>query len=261
MVSAVFWTWLWGAGGLLLATPLTVCLVVLGKHMPPLEFLQILLSDQPPIAPHHRFYQRLLAADREELEDVAEEYHQRGATLELFDEVILPALQLAEHDRAAGHLSREEQKEIYDHLNEVFEGIEDFHVNGESTVQRVVIVPARSEADAMAGAMLAYLLRGKGIDCTCFSERVLTSEIASQLEDRADAVVCVSALTRASARAAGSIFKRIDSSQSGVRLLGWWRGERATATKGQRPHDFETVTSFEEAIRLITATMPETINA
>jgi len=254
VVSAVFWTWVWGAGGLLLATPMTVCLVVLGKYLPALSFLNTLFGDQPAIAPQNRFYQRLLADDRDELEDMMDEYQRREASLELFDEVILPALQLAEHDRATDNLSKEEHKELYVHLRELLGATEGFHAADASALHSVVIVPARTDGDALAGAMLAYLLRSKGIDCTWFSERILNSEIVSRLADQTEVVLCVSALTLTSARAAGSIFKRIGGSMSGLRLLGLWRGERADAVTIQTQAEVEIITSFADALRLISAT-------
>ncbi|MEP6669141.1 MAG: AI-2E family transporter [Chthoniobacter sp.] len=254
VVSAVFWTWVWGAGGLLLATPMTVCLVVLGKHVSALSFLNTLFGDQPAIAPQNRFYQRLLADDRDELEDMMEEYQRRDATLELFDDVILPALQLAEHDRATDNLSKEEHKELYVHLREILGATEGFHAADASALHSVVIVPARTDGDALAGAMLAYLLRSKGIDCTWFSERILNSEIVSRLADQTEVVLCVSALTLTSARAASSIFKRIGGTMSGQRLLGLWRGDRADAAATQSQPDVEIIMNFADALRLISAT-------
>lgn len=254
VISAVFWTWVWGAGGLLLATPMTVCLVVLGKHIPALSFLNILFGNQPPIAPGDRFYQRLLADDSDELEEIIEEYQHRGALTELFDDVILPALQLAEDDRASDNISRTEHKEIFRCLQEALAPLEGFQTTEESTVHRVVIVPARTDGDALAGAMLAYLLRNKGIACTRYSERSLNSEIVSHLVDQTEVVLCVSALTVTAARAAHSIFKRIGDRMSGQRLLGLWNGDRADAAIVQSQPGVEIITTFADAVRLISAT-------
>jgi len=255
IVSAVFWTWVWGPGGLLLATPMTVCLVVLGRHLPALSFLHVLFGDRPPIAPENRFYQRLLAEDFDELEEIIVEYQRRGATLELFDGVILPALQLAEEDRASDTISRHEHKEIYVHLQEVLDSaFEDFRADDETAVHPVVIVPARTDGDALAGAMLAYVLRTKGIPCTSFSERILNSEIASRLDDHSGAVLCISALTSIGARTACSIFKRIGDHRDGQRLLGLWQGERSDAAVAQSQPHIEIITTFAEAVRLIAST-------
>ena len=102
LVSAVFWTWLWGPVGLLLATPLTVVLVVIGKYVPQLGFLDILLGDEPVLEPPERVYQRLLAMDQEEATELAREYLREMDLERVYDEVLNPALAMAEHDRHRG---------------------------------------------------------------------------------------------------------------------------------------------------------------
>ena len=104
LVAAVFWTWLWGPVGLLLATPLTVCIVVIGKYVPQFAFLDILLGDQPVLEPHQRLYQRLLAGDNEEATELAEEFVVREPLEVVYDKMILPALAMAEQDRHSGRL-------------------------------------------------------------------------------------------------------------------------------------------------------------
>ena len=96
VIAAVFWTWLWGIVGLLLATPLTVCLVVLGRYVPQLQFLDILLGNQPVLSPQETFYQRLLAHDPEEATEQAEEFARQTSIEAFFDEVAIPALALAQ---------------------------------------------------------------------------------------------------------------------------------------------------------------------
>ena len=106
LVAAVFWTMLWGPIGLLMSTPLTVCLVVLGRHVPQLAFFDVMLGDEPALSPEVRFYQRLLARDPEEATELAEENLEDGALDRLFDTLILPALTHAEQDRLRGSLDR-----------------------------------------------------------------------------------------------------------------------------------------------------------
>ena len=98
---------LWGPVGLLLSTPLTVCLVVLGRHVPQLAFLDVLLGDEPVLPPELRFYQRLLARDPDEATELAEEYLEDEPLEKLYDSVIIPALGLAEQDRLRGSLDRQ----------------------------------------------------------------------------------------------------------------------------------------------------------
>ena len=105
LVSLAFWTWLWGPLGLLMATPLTVCLVVLGKHVPGLEFIGTLMADTPALAPEYGYYQRLLARDQSEAADLIERYVKTEPPRSVYDALLLPALNYAERDRLEQRLS------------------------------------------------------------------------------------------------------------------------------------------------------------
>jgi hypothetical protein len=113
LLTTVFWAALWGPAGLILSTPLTVCVVVLGRHVPHLSFLHILLGDQPVLAPAAHLYQRLLAMDEQEARAIVEEYRNENSLLELFDAVILPALTMAEQDRHKGALDPEREEFLF----------------------------------------------------------------------------------------------------------------------------------------------------
>src|SRR5688572_22528093 len=125
LVSAVFWTFLWGPVGLLLATPLTVCLVVLGKYVPQLAFLDVLLGDEPVLHPHERAFQRLLAMDQEEIVDLAEEFLEDHTLEELYDQVLVPALGLAEQERHRGRLDDQRQRFIRNTLRQLIDEMGD----------------------------------------------------------------------------------------------------------------------------------------
>lgn len=107
LVAAAFWTWLWGPVGLLLSTPMTVCVVVLGKHVPQLEFLNILLGDEPALEPSARIYQRLLSLDQEEADEMVRGYAANMPLEQLYDEVLAPVLALAELDRHHDNLDED----------------------------------------------------------------------------------------------------------------------------------------------------------
>ena len=109
LTSVAFWTWLWGPLGLLMATPLTVCLVVLGKHVPGLEFVGLLMADTPPLAPEHGYYQRLLARDQGEAADLIDRHIKTEPPRSVYDVLLLPALNYAERDRLEERLSQEEE--------------------------------------------------------------------------------------------------------------------------------------------------------
>lgn len=112
LIAVAFWTWLWGPVGLVLASPLTVCLVVLGRHVPQLAFLDTLLGDRPVLAPSHRLYQRLLAGDEDEASRLLEERVRASDVEQAFDQVLVPMLGQARSDVRAGKLDADTQRRI-----------------------------------------------------------------------------------------------------------------------------------------------------
>jgi len=104
IIAAIFWTWLWGPIGLIISTPLTLCLVVLGRHIERLEFFDVLLGDRPPLTPVESLYQRMLAGDPDEAEEQAERYLADQPLSAYYDEVVLQALRLAADDVLSGTL-------------------------------------------------------------------------------------------------------------------------------------------------------------
>jgi predicted PurR-regulated permease PerM len=176
LVAAVFWTWLWGPIGLLLSTPLTVCLVVLGRYVPQLQFLNVLLGDQPVLTEDARFYQRLLAMNDEEASELAEDFLKTKPLVELYDTVLLPALSLAENDRHRGALDEIRQNFIIQNTRNIIEDLADHGerpmlsrgaLPGDDPV--VVCLPARDEADELSAVMLSQLLFQGGINAKTIS--------------------------------------------------------------------------------------------
>src|SRR4030095_12377359 len=116
---------LWGPVGLLLATPLTVCVAVMGRYMPELGYLNVILGVEPALSPQARFYQRLLAKDEDEAEDLAEDFANEKGLLALYDEMGIPAVGLASPDRHAHTLDEERERFIFDTIRELVEYLED----------------------------------------------------------------------------------------------------------------------------------------
>lgn len=114
VISAIFWTWLWGPIGLLIATPLTLCLVVLGRHVERLEFLDVLLGDRPALTPTENLYQRMLAGDPDEALESAELLLKERSLTSYYDEVVLQGLQLAANDANRGVLTRRQLEQVKD---------------------------------------------------------------------------------------------------------------------------------------------------
>jgi predicted PurR-regulated permease PerM len=213
LITAVFWAWLWGPVGLLLATPLTVCLAVLGRYVPSMRFLGVLLSDEEVLTPEKRFYQRLLAADVEEAADVAEQFLKGKSLEELYDAVIVPALGLAEEDCLAGRLDDDQREFVFHNARLLVEDLapraRDI-ITGENSSNhranekapapesvspqepRVLSLPARGEADEVAALMLAQLLSARGIHVKAMSGAALASERLEEAGADRIEVVCVS---------------------------------------------------------------------
>jgi hypothetical protein len=123
--AAAFWTWLWGSAGLLLAVPLTVCLVVLGRHVEQLEFLEVMLGDEPPLDPEELFYQRALSGDVDAMSDQAEACLRAQRLPDYLDGIALPALALAQADAAHGTLTPERRERMEQSVVTLLEDLEE----------------------------------------------------------------------------------------------------------------------------------------
>ena len=117
VISAIFWSWLWGSIGLVLSMPLTLCLVVLGRYVDRLEFLDILLGDRPPLTPVESFYQRILAGDADEAQDHAELLLKDRSLSSYYDEVALKGLQLAANDAERGVIGHGQLERVRNTIN------------------------------------------------------------------------------------------------------------------------------------------------
>jgi hypothetical protein len=250
LTSAVFWTWIWGPIGLVLATPLTVCLTVVGRYVPQLAFFNIMLSDQETLPAHSRFYQRLLALDPEEATEVAEEYLATTSLTELYDAVLLPALSLAEQDRHHGNLDEVKQQFILQTTREIVEEIgeriakaadEAQHVTerapciGPAENAVILCLPARDEADELAGMMLIQLLCQRGVGARVVSNRALSGEMIEQVHAESSAAVCISALPPFASTHARYLCKRLKPRFPQVRIVvGLWQQGSIVAKTQER---------------------------
>jgi hypothetical protein len=226
LVAAAFWTWLWGPIGLVLSTPMTVCLVVMGKYVPQLEFLNILLGDEPALEPWARVYQRLLSLDQEEAGDLVEEYFKKMPLEEVYDVVLLPALSMAKWDHHRDNLDDERYAFVLQGLREIVDEMGDQrraappgdpqaaaiegHVNLPSgSVINVVCLPAHDEADEIAALMFAQLLEFRGYTVTTITTDQLASEMILTVERLKADAVCVSAMPPAAVTHARYLRKRL----------------------------------------------------
>jgi predicted PurR-regulated permease PerM len=123
VASATFWTWLWGPIGLILATPLTMCLVVLGRHVERLEFLEVLLGNRPALTPSETAYQRLLAGDPIEAAEQAHVFLKEKTLMDYFDQILIPGLRLAWVDMQRGRLDQERTQRIRDTVSDLVQDL------------------------------------------------------------------------------------------------------------------------------------------
>ncbi len=125
LVAAMFWTWLWGLVGLVISTPITVCLAVLGKYAPSLSFFSTLLGEEAGLEQDVRVYRRLLALDQDGAEEIVENALKERPKAEVFDTLLVPVLSKAEHDFARGELDEREKAFIWRVIGEIVEDLED----------------------------------------------------------------------------------------------------------------------------------------
>lgn len=261
IAAAVFWTWLWGVAGLFLSTPMTVCLMVMGKYIPQLEFLSVLLGDKPVLEPHERFYQRLLAKDPEEAAELIEEFLKEKSPLELCDGVILPAMTLAEQDHDSGKLWDERRQYMHDQIRELADEIvppRDAAAEPTSlSAISVLCLPARDIADETTAVLFAKLLNQQGFNARAASIAALSGEKLDLVtEHRAD-VVCVSSMPPAAVTHARYLVKRLEARFAKTPIIvGLWNahddGERARLRLQSAGAD-RVVTSYADGLTEVRA--------
>lgn len=238
LASVAFWTWLWGPLGLLMATPLTVCLVVLGKHVPGLEFVGTLLADTPALTAECGYYQRLLARDQSEAADLIERHIKTASPRSVYDAMLLPALNYAERDRLEQRLSPDEEKAVLDATRELLsdaaESIRrlppdppappaDPPLPGPREPLRVLGYATNGAADELALAMLAHLLDDLPIRVEITSTRLQASELVSLVQQQRFSVVCLADLPPSPSSKTRYLVKRLRAALPDVRILvGRW---------------------------------------
>jgi predicted PurR-regulated permease PerM len=213
ILAALFWTWLWGPVGLLLAVPLTVCVAVMGRYSPELGYLNVLLGVEPVLAPEARFYQRLVARDQDDAIALAEEYAAEHGDAEVFDTLLIPALALIETDRHKGALELQNERFAFDVMRQILELLPER--DEQPAAPHVCILPARDEADELAGAMLARLLPGAQL----FSAKSLAAEKLERLGEDGCPTVCISAVPPHAASHAGFLARRLKKQFPKLRIV------------------------------------------
>jgi len=217
LVSAIFWTILWGPAGLILSTPLTVCVVVLGRYVPQLSFLQTVLGDEIVLVPEAQIYQRLLAMDQPEAHAIVTRCLKEKSLVELYDSVLIPALSMAEQDRHKGAIDPTREEFLFLSINEMITELSEYQPEplpspaegaaapsgpaeqvaapAQQTAARILCLPANDRADEVAAAMLAQILEQAGHAALCLPvAHASLLEMLALLETRSDDVICISSV-------------------------------------------------------------------
>jgi predicted PurR-regulated permease PerM len=242
IVAAIFWTWLWGPIGLLLSTPLTVCLVVLGQHLEQFAFLDVLLGSEPVLSPPERLYQRLLAGDPDEATERAEEFLEKGSLVAFYQEVAMPALAMMEHDRARGVLADDRRAlvaagalSLIDNLSEHVddprapETAEGESAAGDAAAPAAVTpgfvvlsAGGRGNLDDVAATILAQLVQRHGAGARVTPFEALAAANYGSLDLSGVAMVCVSYLNTDSLAHARYLVRRLRRLTDLPVLVGFW---------------------------------------
>ena len=229
IVAVAFWTWLWGPLGLLLATPLTVCLVVLGKHVPGLKFISTLMADEPALTADAQLYQRLLSGNRDDAREVLKQQLKTQSKEELFDSMLVPALTYAERDRLAGGLSLDEERAVgalaFALVDELDVGADAAPAAAASTeVEHLKVFgyPVESPSDEIALHLLERLLVGLPVSFEVASSQMLIAEMIAAVQDGVR-VICLADLPPSAASKTRFILKRLrQAAPDVIVLVGRW---------------------------------------
>jgi methylmalonyl-CoA mutase cobalamin-binding subunit len=219
LISALFWIWVWGPVGLLLSTPLTVCIAVLGRHIRSLRFLAIIFSEEPALAPHVRYYQRLLARDEDEANVLANRKITELGPVMAMDEVLVPALRLAEQHYTSDEITREDLEFILESTAEIVGLARAKHANEVQAEAGILIMSTRAPADRIVLDMLATAIESSGRRvATIGATESLETMVERAISERPE-LTCVVAVSATRGSEARSLLRRIRAARPNARLL------------------------------------------
>jgi predicted PurR-regulated permease PerM len=248
LLAAAVWAFLWGPIGLVLSGPLTVCLVVLGRYVPQLEFFSVILGDEPALEPNVAYYQRLLARDQDEAEDLVQAHAKTAPTEQVFDDLLVPSLNYVKRDHERELLSDEDEQFVLRVTQEIIEDLgerqatvarEDAATNGTATTpaaEKVLIMgwPARDRADGLALEMLAYTLDRNKWQMELLSNDMLVSQMVSLAEEKKPAIFCIASLPPGGMAHTRYLCKRLRSQLPDLKIVvGRW-GQKGSVEETEK---------------------------
>jgi predicted PurR-regulated permease PerM len=223
IIAVAFWTWIWGPIGLALATPLTVCLVVLGKYVPGMGFLPLLMGDEPVMDAPQLLYQRLIAMDEAESGEVVAQYQKGRELIDVYDELLLPALASARRDYLTEKLSTEHLDHIVASLGQMITKLA-IEARGKTVpdyaddAREVFGVPVEDTIDELAMSMLANVLP-KTMVLKSISAEALSGEVVDQFIERKPALACIGAVAPGGTHESRYLLKRLKTLEPRVPVV------------------------------------------
>jgi len=257
IVAAMFWATLWGPIGLILATPLTVCLVVLGRYVPQLAFLETLLGSDPVLVREERLYQRLLSGNEVEAIDMAEAFLEEGTATEFYDNIAIPALRLAEHDRERNATDLTNRRQVVSGMASVIAEVDELErerADADAEVlpasDRVVLcIGGQTELDGAASEMVSQSLAGLGVTARTMPPMAVRQESINQIDLEGVDVVCLTYLGRNPRSFARFVARRLKRRAPHVRILACL----FTPTDGTSAEDLRRQTEVDAVVGTVAA--------
>jgi hypothetical protein len=232
LAMAIFWALLWGWPGLILSTPLTVCIVVMGRYVPHLSFLHTLLGTDAELSAEALFYERLLAMDQQEAHAVANRFLENNSLVRLYDSVLIPALALVERDRHQGSLDDVRCNFFFLSIGELIAELTDYRPANPATATlppprqsdfAVICISASDQADELTNHMLGQLMEQASHQTLLLSASTVSSEILDSLAREPNTVVFISALPPFAFSQARAICQRVRTHLPHNRIvIGLW---------------------------------------
>jgi predicted PurR-regulated permease PerM len=265
IVSALFWTWLWGPIGLLLATPLTASLVALGRYFPAFHVFSVLLAADPPTPMETKLIRFLTESRLSEAKALIHEQAGTELTLEIAEEVIVPAIRAIENDLFPGTTAHQTKARIYEQMRELIDeltvpGPSDAVSPAESSIDNpeVVVVPFLGEGDEVVGKILVRLLEAGGIGVNLLSWRTLRAEKVERLKELGAKAIVLSAVESRSAITVGKMAHSIQLLlPDALIFVGLWSLPRENASRSVRKIKESSgsivYTNLDEAVRGISS--------
>jgi predicted PurR-regulated permease PerM/GAF domain-containing protein len=274
ILAAVFWTWLWGPIGLVLATPLTVCLVVIGHHVPRLSFLSVVLSDEDALTPAEDCYHRMLTVGEQDEVELVDSYLKSNSLTSLYDSLFIPVINAAEMDARLEALEEAQLVLVHQSMRDIIEDLSSRPVKVVETTEEeskpaispsvipctVYCLPARAERDELAGEMLSHLLRLEGFTAFNASGKLASGELILLVEKAEVDLVCISVVAPSTVTHARYLCSKLRAQQPDLKIIvGLWgeTGDITASGKVLRDAGADVVVvSFAEGVAQIATLAP-----